>query len=392
MSLSASAGAAEDATRSPLTPAQVAAQNDGYAYARYLANLNMRYHLSPPDGSFTGDLAPTIPADTGVGDLDAEGRPKWFDGGNSWLQLAALPDQLFEREQFDDLDRLFDDWNQPNQRSANGGLKLLTYHTSLSRRFSAAYWEKDGRILRHWRDAKPKSAAAAVTEAIYWRVYAWNARGGGYANTVSPEGWRLFRDRMAKAEAVLRESKAYAANNPVWHREYIGVLTESGAPMQQAMDALKQAVETKQDCSQDYTQVADHLSPKWGGSWKLVEAFATEATENPRNTYGAMLYTWIYLRILATNSGNVDFFGETEASWPKMKRGFEEARARYPHSVWSLNEFAGMACVAGDGATYRTLVTQIGGNILRGAWPPNHSPDLCAQKFAPASHPLELPR
>jgi hypothetical protein len=383
---------AADAIKTESSPPPVVAPNDGYAYSRYLANMYVRYHLSPPNAPFVGAIAPLVPADTGDGGFDAEGRPKWFDGGDSWQRLADLPPSLFEREQFDDLDQLFEDWSGPNQRIANGTLKLMTFPKTMSGRFSVGYWQENGQIIRRWREKKPKSAAAAITEAVYWQAYAWNARGEGYARSVSEDGWRLFRERMAKAEAVLLESKAYAANNPVWYNKYIAVLIESGAPMQRALDVLKEAVEKKQECSQNYTVIAMHHAPKWGGSWKMVEDFANESTEQTRGTFGSMLYAWIYLRVFYNNVGEVDLFRDTLASWPKMKRGIEEQNARYPYSVWALNEFAGMACVAGDADAYRKLMTRIGTNLQRQAWPHNHSPDLCANKFSATSRPLELPR
>jgi hypothetical protein len=40
----------------------------------------------------------------------------------------------------------------------------------------------------------------------YYRKYAWDARGGGYADKVTEEGWRLFRERIAIAEEALEKA------------------------------------------------------------------------------------------------------------------------------------------------------------------------------------------
>ena len=50
-------------------------------------------------------------------------------------------------------------------------------------------------------------------EAVSWLLkgqagvdMAWQARGNGYANTVSAEGWKTFRERLAGAESDLEKA------------------------------------------------------------------------------------------------------------------------------------------------------------------------------------------
>jgi hypothetical protein len=67
--------------------------------------------------------------------FDAKGRPLWFDGHSGGTSLQMLAAGLFVREQFDDLDRLFDDWNNPSDRTANGDWKLDRFHFAMQYEF-----------------------------------------------------------------------------------------------------------------------------------------------------------------------------------------------------------------------------------------------------------------
>lgn len=75
-------------------------------------------------------------------------------------------------------------------------------------------------------------------------------------------------------------------------------------------------------------------------------------------------------------------FLDTEVSWPLMKKGFEDMMARYPHSAWNLNAFAGFACLAGDTETLRSLSPKIGAFLMPRAWPFYADPRSCADKIS----------
>src|SRR5256885_14723409 len=64
--------------------------------------------------------------------------------------------------------------------------------------------------------SKPRSITAHVAHADFLTDYAWHARGSGFANTVTKEGWRLFSERLAKAQQLLDESVDFEPKCPMW--------------------------------------------------------------------------------------------------------------------------------------------------------------------------------
>ena len=61
--------------------------------------------------------------------------------------------------------------------------------------------------LQDWVAAKPDSITARLALASVQIDYGWNARGGGYANTVTDESWRQFGERLKEAAETLREAR-----------------------------------------------------------------------------------------------------------------------------------------------------------------------------------------
>jgi hypothetical protein len=49
-----------------------------------------------------------------------------------------------------------------------------------------------------------------VALALAYLDYASDARGTGYANTVSETGWKLFSERTAEARRILKEASKLA--------------------------------------------------------------------------------------------------------------------------------------------------------------------------------------
>src|SRR5262249_52980489 len=54
----------------------------------------------------------------------------------------------------------------------------------------------------------PDSSVALTFKGKYHITWAWEARGGGWANTVTQDGWKLMRERLAVAQEALEKAWA----------------------------------------------------------------------------------------------------------------------------------------------------------------------------------------
>ena len=122
--------------------------------------------------------------------------------------------------------------------------------------------------------------------------------------------------------------------------------------------------------------------PKWGGTWRDVDDLARLAAAAARERDGDANYARAYWNLLQRQgTPNKNIFQDTEVSWQLMKKGFEDLVARYPHSAWVVNAFAGFSCLAGDKSTFREIWPRIGAYLDHRAWPEKAQPEACVKKL-----------
>lgn len=261
------------------------------------------------------------------------------------------------------------EWNTPGCVFDDGEPVI----SSLTKGFDSVFtrgkdWSESLARVQLVRTKFPDAPFAALAEAVYWRNYAWHGRGGGFANGVTQEGWKLFRERLEKAEKVLIDSKPYAAELPNWYAEMIAV---QGALERPAIDRANIFLEGAQKYKTYYPiyhSMLHFFTPYWGGSWEEVDKLIIWSVENAHESVGNSMYARLYSSVFSKLPKEVSFFKDTRVSWPKMKLGFEDMMTKYPKSKWNLNNFAMFACMAEDKDTFLTLRNKIGADIMPEAW------------------------
>lgn len=326
-----------------------------------------------------------LPKQDTAGELDDKGRPKFFDGADGLVFLEGLAGQLLHNEQFDDLDRLFEDARDPKALTASGTSKLRAIYRGTLPYFDA---KTDPALLLakrlKWKEHSPRSPEAALAEVDYWFGYAWYARGEGYASSVTEDGWRLMRERVLTAHDRLTKSAPVASSSPEYYRAYLDLGNLMGAPKEKILEAFREAAKKFPTYYVLYSATARYLMPKWGGNWAMVDDFAKEAIELSKKTEGASFYARIYMTIVGEQRDRTDIFRDTRASWPLVKKGFEDMQARYPYSAANRNSAAAFACRANDKSAYIAARLRMGKNIESNVWIGAYSLDLCDHKFPPA--------
>lgn len=279
------------------------------------------------------------------------------------------------------LKREINDWNTPACVFEDGRPRVAVLRDGYNQAFSnESDWSKSLARVEYLKKKFPNEAFAAMAEARYWSAYAWDARGGGYASSVSEDGWKLFRERLEQAERVLLDTKSYAAQLPDWYDEMINVQSSLSRPEGERDQVFLEGVKRYPAYYPIYFTMLNYLLPKWGGTWRTVDNMVKWSVEHTQAQEGMSMYARLYW--VVGGDPEVNLFKDTFASWPKMKRGFEDLMARHPKSKWNLNNFAKFACMAGDKQTFLALRGQLGKDVIDAAWPQTTSLDLCETKFA----------
>jgi hypothetical protein len=120
--------------------------------------------------------------------------------------------------------------------------------------------------LKNWIGLKPKSITAHVALAQSLIDFGWEARGNGYADSVSDQQWKLFFGRLQDATAVLRNAASLEEKCPCWW-SYL-IKAELGLQSDRAVSdkTFYSAVKAWPDYTKFYFKRAEYLLPRWNGT------------------------------------------------------------------------------------------------------------------------------
>ena len=323
------------------------------------------------------------------GDGSALIDPDHNDGPDGIHVFAAEVQAAWWQRNYAYLDELFDRWAKPDERFDDGRSHLMGFGPGFGyvagRNKTPKDWEQSLGQIREWRQQNPASTAVDVVEAMLLGNWAWSARGTGYARTVTPEGWKLFGERMTRAEEVLLHSKERSSNNPLWYAAYLDVAVAKGWDRAEFRALYDAAIDRFPDYHPFYFKMIRSLQPRWGGSIEEIDAYIAAVTKQTGARQGKVMYARLYWDLAGDEGDDFSLFEDSAADWADMKAGFEQLIAATPKSDWNLNNFASFACRAGDADTYRKLRKKIGDKrFYEDAWPDNYKMEICNERLLKA--------
>lgn len=268
------------------------------------------------------------------------------------VRLALL------REDFAELDKMAGEARSSKAQFAAGEWKLFLLYQELQTMYrgaSEAEWQQHLDTLRRWMTERPQSITARVALADAYLQYAWAGRGGGYANQVTEEEWRLFGERTQKAGQILIEAAKLPAKCPQWYLEMQRVGLAQGLNKEQLTAIFEKAI-AEPDYFFYYQEQAHSLLPKWMGEPGDIAAFAAESERRVGGKKGAAIY-FLIAAALCNRCGD---FGTADFSWPKLQEGFAALEELYGMNLLKLNQYARMAVSYGDKAKAAEAFARIG--------------------------------
>jgi hypothetical protein len=136
---------------------------------------------------------------------------------------------LLKNEEFAELDCIADAAREGKTRFSGGDWKLHKFYTGLDEprpgHPTQEDWQEHFRLLGRWRKQNPQSITAQIALAKSYVSYAWDARGDGFADSVSDSGWRLFEQRLKTAKSILDEAASMPTKCP---ESYVVNATDRG--------------------------------------------------------------------------------------------------------------------------------------------------------------------
>jgi len=296
----------------------------------------------------------------------------------------------FKEQDYQALEKMAKAWNDQRQRNMHGEWKLQSLKEGLEALMLD--WKRDGSRearfaqIKAWRKAFPKSALAAVAEALAWGAYAEEARGPVWRRNLDPMAVTMFEKRMRYAKAALMSVRGFGDNLPLWHELRLHTAIALDAGVQEVQSVFDAAVLKHPRYLPIYLTMLRYWAPPYQSpqDWDQVEKLVVLATQETQESDGESSYAKLYGDIGDEQALEFDLFEDSLADWPTMKRGFDRMVARYPSDA-NLNGYALYACRAGDRTAFLNLQPRIVGHLVPEVWPSNLPYELCQRRFTVSS-------
>ena len=293
-----------------------------------------------------------------------------IDGPIAREHLQRTVKKMLYQEKFAELEIMAGEFRKTKARFPDGVWKLENFYIGLTSPFekSADGWKRHLSKMDKWLQKLPNSITAKVAAGETWFSFGMYARGGGYADTVSDDSWRLLKERIQKAYSLLMDKPANGEDDcAVRYELLLSIAKVEGWPRLQFEKIFNEAISFEPSYANYYLRKAEYLQPRWYGEEGEWQQFAQQAVKLFPDKEGKSIYTrilwpmWKYQKEFTT-------FNAPGISWPLMKQGFIDADKRFPGSPWLLNSFCKFACMAGDMETARELFKRIDNYPYVEAW------------------------
>jgi len=258
--------------------------------------------------------------------------------------------RILKEEKFAELDCLADHTRSGKERLPGGLWRIQQVYEGLRQpvpypeHATQEDWTRLLQRLQKWVKVRPKSITARVALALVYLDYAHDARGSGYANTVSSSGWKLFEERTAEARSILEQASTLATKCPEWYVGMQMVSLNQGWSVAKARALFEEASKFEPEYYVYARDLAYYLLPKWSGEPGDTEKFVQEIADLMGGDKGDILY----FQVAAASYVICGCEDNPDLSWDRIKRGFEAAEKRYGVSMLNLNRIAYLASYFGE--------------------------------------------
>lgn len=194
------------------------------------------------------------------------------------LRLQAQ--ELLISERYLELEAVASVFRSKRATGENGFAKVNLLHEGFSSEYFNNHpkgWELSV-FAERWKKLQPKSVTAQTLAITSCVDEAWDIRGSGWADSVSPEAWKGFRERLETGWGYFEKLEGSAQTlDPA---AYSGALT-IGMGLQfdtaRQTEILARAKQSDPDDPAPYRAMANYLLPRWSGSQEELEKFLKAA-------------------------------------------------------------------------------------------------------------------
>jgi len=215
-------------------------------------------------------------------------------------------------------------------------------------------------LLKSWLGQYNSSHFANACLGMVYIDYAWDARGEGYANTITEEGGHQYEDRILTAKKYLEKAYSLDQSDPNAPARLITVAMGLGLERKEMERQFQRAILADPTDKEAYFAKLEYLKPKWYGSKEEMFSFAREAMRKASpNSMIPMVLMAAHLEMYYRSGQNASYFRNPNV-WKEMKEVYQTVTKSFPEAKTIHNWFARTAYLAGDYEVAREELKKIG--------------------------------
>jgi len=237
--------------------------------------------------------------------------------------------------------------------------KALYWVSGDTNNYQQAYRCVEKPLFENWPDAY---TSWLLKGEAYLQI-CWQGRGGGYANKVSEQGWKLFFERLAVAENAL--TNAWRINSTDAQIPTIMIRVDEGR--QKSRDDMEfwfsRAMALNPDNYQACEYKLHYLYPQWYGSRDDMIAFGKECVSSktwdgtvPLILSDAHREYWLYLEDPAEKTN----YWKQPDVWPDIQASFTRFFDLNPNATRYYHNYAWYAYQCEQWNAFNELIPKLG--------------------------------
>lgn len=202
--------------------------------------------------------------------------------------------------------------------------------------------------IETWIEEKPDSDIAYIVRGVFNIERAWEIRKRGWGSLVSKDQKKIFRELHLLAKGDLEKAYAIDPSNPHSSRQLIRVQRALDSKDKDATERyFIQATKDNPTFYWAYRAKLENMTPKWGGNWKEMFAFAADTAKNaPPKTLLPHIYAYAIEEAAARSQDQQRFLNEDRV-WNALESIYSRIFIDFPTSSYWRIKYAKLALSAG---------------------------------------------
>jgi hypothetical protein len=197
------------------------------------------------------------------------------------------------------------------------------------------YDQMEALLLKNWS----KYGVTYLLQGKFYTDHAWKGRGSGYSDTVTPEQWELFFERLDMAEKALMKGMEVDPKEGRLPMQMITVASAQSKGLPEMRHWWEKAMEANPNNYDACDKLLYFLLPKWYGSREMMIEFGRECVASDKFGGTVPLILADVHDTYNRNNGPSDssYWLEPDV-WPDIKLAFERFFELNPKAIsWRHN-------------------------------------------------------